>query len=46
MKLKIIKDNNPIMRQKSLEVSLPLSKEDKELLDEMLLYLKKSQDEE
>lgn len=46
MKLKIIKDNNPIMRQKSHEVPLPLSKEDKELLDEMLNYLKLSQDDE
>lgn len=46
MKYKIIKDTNPIMRKKSLEVSLPLSKEDKETLDVMLDYLKKSQDEE
>ena len=46
MKLKIVKDSNPIMRKRSQEVSLPLSKEDKELLDEMLLYLKRSQDEE
>ena len=46
MKLKIIKDNNPIMRQKSLPVDLPLSKEDKELLDAMLDHLKRSQDEE
>ena len=45
MKLKIVKDSNPIMRKRSLEVTLPLSKEDKELLDEMLLYLKQSQDE-
>ena len=46
MKLKIVKDTNPIMRQKSLPVSLPLSKEDKETLDEMIEYLKRSQDEE
>ena len=46
MKLKIVKDNNPIMRQKSLPVALPLSKEDKETLDEMINYLKLSQDEE
>lgn len=45
MKLKIVKDSNPIMRQKSLPVDLPLSKEDKELLDDMLDYLKKSQDD-
>lgn len=46
MKLKIVKDTNPIMRKKSLPVELPLSKEDKELLDSMLEYLIKSQDEE
>lgn len=44
--LKIVKDTNPIMRQKSLPVELPLSKEDKATLDEMLDYLKMSQDEE
>ena len=46
MKLKIVKDSNPIMRNVSKEVPLPLTKEDKELLDEMLNYLKLSQDEE
>ena len=46
MKLKIVKDSNPIMRQKSQPVPLPLSQEDKETLDEMLKYLKLSQDEE
>ena len=46
MKYKIFKDSNPIMRKKSLPVDLPLSKEDKETLDFMLDYLKKSQDEE
>ena len=46
MKLKIVKDSNPIMRKKSEPVTLPLSKEDKETLDNMLEYLKHSQDEE
>ena len=46
MKLKIIKDNNPIMRKRSLPVDMPLSSKDKETLDEMLEYLKLSQDEE
>lgn len=46
MKLKIVKDTNPIMRKKSLPVEMPLSKEDRETLDMMLDYLKKSQDEE
>ena len=46
MKLKIVKDSNPIMRKKSLPVNLPLSEEDKKTLDAMMDYLKKSQDEE
>ena len=46
MKLKIVKDSNPIMRERSKPVDLPLSKEDKELLDDMLDYLVKSQDDE
>ena len=46
MKLKIVKDSNPIMKKKSLPVELPLSKEDKKTLDDMLEYLKLSQDDE
>ena len=46
MKLKIVKDNNPIMRKRSLPVEMPLSRKDKETLDAMLDYLIKSQDEE
>ena len=46
MKLRIVKDSNPIMKKKSLPVELPLSEEDKETLDAMLEYLKLSQDEE
>ena len=46
MKLKIVKDNNPKIRKKSEDVPLPLSKEDKEILDSMFDYLVKSQDEE
>ena len=46
MKLKIIKDTNPIMRKRSLPVEMPLSSKDKELLDDMLEYLKLSQDDE
>lgn len=46
MKIKIIKDSNPIMRKRSLPVEMPLSTRDKETLDAMLDYLKKSQDEE
>lgn len=44
--MKIIKDNNPLLRRTSETVELPLSKEDSELLDQMLNYLKLSQDEE
>ena len=44
--LKIIKDNNPLLRKKSVEVNMPLSKEDKDTLLSMLNYLKNSQDEE
>ncbi|MBO4540722.1 MAG: peptide deformylase [Bacilli bacterium] len=44
--LKIVKDSNPRLREKSKEVPLPLSKEDKALIDEMMEYLKLSQDEE
>ena len=46
MKIKIIKDTNPIMRKRSQEVELPLSNEDRDTLDSMLDYLVKSQDEE
>ena len=46
MKIKIVKDNNPRIRKKSQEVPLPLSDEDREILDEMFEYLKLSQDDE
>ena len=46
MKLKIIKDSNPIMRKRSLPVELPLSDEDRETLNAMSDHLKNSQDEE
>ncbi len=46
MKLKIVKDTNPIMRKRSLPVDMPLSNKDRELLNEMIEYLKLSQDEE
>ena len=46
MKLKIVKDSNPIMRKRSESVALPLSAEDRKTLDDMLEYLKLSQDED
>ena len=42
----IIKDTNPIIREKSLDVNLPLSKEDMDLLMDMFTYVKESTDEE
>ena len=44
--LKIIKDNNKLLRERCKPVEMPLSNEDKSLLFEMLDYLKKSQDED
>lgn len=38
----IIKDDDKLIREKSLDVVLPLSKEDKELLLDMLEYVKNS----
>lgn len=46
LKKDIILDDNPQLRKKSEDVTLPLSKEDTKLLDEMLEYLENSQDEE
>lgn len=43
--IKIVKDTVPQLRQRSTEVPLPLSKEDKAFIDEMLTYLKLTQDE-
>ena len=42
----IIKDTDPLIREKSELVSLPLSKEDETLLRDMLQYVKDSTDEE
>jgi len=41
----IIKDDNPLIKEKSVDVSLPLSKEDEDLLMDMLTYVKESTDE-
>ena len=38
----IIKDSDPIIRERSKAVSLPLSKEDRDLLNEMLSYVRNS----
>lgn len=42
----IIKDTDPLIREISQEVSLPLSKEDETLLQDMLAYVEASTDEE
>lgn len=41
----IIKDSNPLIRERSQDVNIPLSKEDKDLLMEMLTYVIESTDE-
>lgn len=41
----IIKDTDPLIREKSIDVDLPLSKQDKDLLMDMLTYVKESTDE-
>ncbi len=46
LKKDIILDSNPLLRKKSEDVTLPLSKEDEQLLNDMLEYLENSQDEE
>ena len=46
LKKDIINDKNPLLRQKSVDVPLPLSKEDEKLLDDMMEYLEISQDDE
>ena len=41
----IVKDTDPIIREKSEKVTLPLSQEDETLLREMLQYVKDSTDD-
>ena len=42
----IIREGNPLLREKSVEVSLPLSKEDEDILISMIEYIDNSIDEE
>ncbi|MCI6357602.1 MAG: peptide deformylase [Erysipelotrichaceae bacterium] len=44
--LKIVKDNVKSLREKSVAVDMPASEKELKLLNEMLDYLKKSQDDE
>lgn len=46
LKKDIVLDTDPLLRQKSEEVTLPLSKEIEETLDQMMEYLENSQDDE
>ncbi|HHX93702.1 MAG TPA: peptide deformylase [Tenericutes bacterium] len=41
----IVKDTDPILRKKAVEVSVPISTEDISILNKMMEYLKSSQDE-
>ena len=43
---KIVKDDTNLIRTKSLDVNLPLSKEDEELCEYMIEHLRISQDDE
>ena len=42
----IVKDSDPIVREKSVTVPIPMHEEDKELLMDMLQYVRDSQDSE
>lgn len=42
----IVRDGHEALRKKSLDVKLPLNEDDKHLLNEMLTFIKNSQDEE
>ena len=42
----IVREGHPALREKAAEVSFPLTKEDKELADNMLTFLENSQDDE
>lgn len=42
----IIVEGNPLLREKSQEVNIPLTKEDEALLLEMVEYIDNSMDEE
>ncbi|MRH41886.1 peptide deformylase [Aquibacillus halophilus] len=42
----IIREGNPILKKEAIEISIPPTTEDKTILQEMLQYLKDSQDDE
>lgn len=44
--IKILDESNPILRKKSIDVTFPLDKETKQLIEDSLVYLEMSQMEE
>ena len=42
----IIREGNPLLREKSVDVELPLSNEDEDILNDMIEYIDNSIDEE
>jgi N-formylmethionyl-tRNA deformylase len=46
LKKDIVLDNDPLLRKKSVDVALPLSKEDEDTLNLMMEYLENSQNDE
>ncbi len=42
----IVREGHPVLTTTAKEVAIPPTKEDKEMLEEMLQFLKNSQDEE
>lgn len=45
LKKDIVTDDNPLLRKKSIDVSFPLSKEDEQIIHDLIEYLDLSQDE-
>lgn len=45
-KIKILDEKNKLLRTKSIEVTFPLPSEDKKLINDLITYLKMSQNEE
>ena len=44
LKKDIVTDDNPLLRKKSIDVSFPLSKEDEQIIHDLIEYLDLSQD--
>ncbi len=46
LKKDIVTDDNPLLRQKSIDVSFPLTKEDEKIIHDLIEYIDLSQDEQ